>query len=176
MPPPIVESARSSEPSPEPNPTLMEGCIRAEGLSVPVSLEPAGLGSREVQALPPVNGVSPDPLDFNPDVFAWDNLSGELGPDEYKALFTAHTYSSRDTALGNQLQAELHTGDTIRATNAAGEVFCYEVAERIEVPVDEYLDAVSARSGTGLMVITVCSGLEGKEWTTRTVWFARLLN
>lgn len=170
------ETARSTEPSPEPTPALMEGCMRAEGLSAPVYLEPGGLGRREVQALPPVNGVSPDPLDFNPDVFAWDNLSGELGPDEYKALFTAHTYSSRDTALGNQLQAQLHAGDIIRATNATGEVFCYEVAERIEVSVDEYLDAISARSGEGLVVITVCSGLRGKEWTTRTIWFARLMS
>ena len=150
--------------------------MRAEGLSAPVYLEPAGLGRREVQALPPVDGVSPDPLDFNPDVFAWDNLSGEMGPDEYKALFTAHTYSSRDSALGNQLQAHLRPGDIIRATNANDETFCYEVEERLEVSVGDYLEAISARSGEGLMVITVCSGLEGKEWTTRTIWFARLLS
>ena len=150
--------------------------MRAEGLSAPVYLEPAGLGRREVQALPPVGGVSPDPLDFNPNVFAWDNLSGEMGPDEYKALFTAHTYSSRDSALGNQLQAHLHPGDIIRATNANDETFCYEVEERLEVSVGDYLEAISARSGEGLMVITVCSGLEGKEWTTRTIWFARLLS
>ena len=66
--------------------------------------------------------------------------------------------------------------DFIRATNANDETFCYEVEERLEVSVGDYLEAISARSGEGLMVITVCSGLEGKEWTTRTVWFARLLS
>ena len=169
---PIVEPT----PTPEPTPSLMEGCTRAEGLSAPVYLEPEGLGRRDVQSLPPVNGVSPDPLDYNPEVFAWDNLSGELGPDDYKALFTAHTYSSRDTALGNQLQDHLGVGGIVRATNDAGETFCYEVVERLELPVGGDIEAIAARSGKGLLVITVCSGLVGKEWTTRTVWFARLLS
>ena len=169
---PIVEPT----PTPEPTPSLMEGCTRAEGLSAPVYLEPEGLGRRDVQSLPPVNGVSPDPLDYNPEVFAWDNLSGELGPDDYKALFTAHTYSSRDTALGNQLQDHLDVGGIVRATNDAGETFCYEVVERLELPVGGDIEAIAARSGKGLLVITVCSGLVGKEWTTRTVWFARLLS
>lgn len=169
---PIVEQTPTSEPTP----SLMEGCVRAEGLSAPVYLEPEGLGRMRVQSLPPVNGVSPDPLDYNPEVFAWDNLSGELGPDDYKALFTAHTYSSRDTALGNQLQRHLGVGGIIRATNDAGETFCYDVVERLELPVGGDIEAIAARSGKGMLVITVCSGLVGKEWTTRTVWFAQLLS
>jgi len=63
--------------------------------------------------------------------------------DEYKALFTAHTYSSRDSALGNQLQAQLHPGDIIRATNANDETFCYEVEERLEVSVGGLLGSPS---------------------------------
>lgn len=176
MPTPTVTQPEDVSSAPAPAPSLMAGCMRTDGLSAPVYLEPEGLGRRGVQALPPVNGVSPDPLNFNPDVFAWDNMSGELGLDEYKALFTAHTYSHRDTALGNQLQAHLHPGHTIRATSATGQVICYEVIERLEVSELEYRGAIGTRSGEGLLVIIVCSGLEGKEWTTRTIWFAQMLS
>ena len=168
-------SALASAPVAASTPTLPAGCDVAKGLTQPVSLEIGTLGARQVVALPPEDGVSPVPPDFDPDIFAWDNQSGELGVDAYKALFTAHTYQARDTALGNQLQQQLSEGDVIRAVNSAESTLCYKVKSRLEVAVEHYGKAVDSYSGAGLLVITVCSGLKDGEWTMRTVWVAQLL-
>ena len=168
-------SALASAPVSTSTPTLPAGCDVAKGLTQPVSLEIGTLGARHVVALPPEDGVSPVPPDFNPDIFAWNNRSGELGADEYKALFTAHTYQARDTALGNQLQQQLTEGGVIRAVDSAGSTLCYEVTNRLEVAEEQHRKTVASYSGQGLLVITVCSGLEDGEWTMRTIWVAQLL-
>lgn len=169
--------APPQSPPPSPSPLVMPiGCEVPVGLSRPDELQAGDLGPRSVARLPrQPDGSSPVPPDFAKDIYAWDNQGGEIGDDEYKAYFTAHTYSSDDSALGNQLQDHLGVGGLIRVTDTDGRVICYEVAERVEVLEADYIEAVTDRPSQGVMVISVCSGLEGKVWTKRTIWFAKLV-
>ena len=178
LPPLPSAPSATSTPSSPPTPVsqLPQGCEVPEGLSQPEQLQAGDVDPRKVVRLPrDSSGASPVPPDFAKDIYAWDNQGGELGEDEYKAYFTAHTYSSDQGALGNVLQKSLHSGDLIRVTNTEGRVICYEVSERIEVLESEYVKLISSRPSKGVLTIMVCSGLEGKVWTKRTVWFANLV-
>ena len=178
LPPLPSAPSATSTPSSPPTPVsqLPQGCEVPEGLSQPEQLQAGDIEPRRVVRLPrDSSGVSPVPPDFAKDIYAWDNQGGELGEDEYRAYFTAHTYSSDQGALGNVLQKSLHGGDLIRVTNTEGGVICYEVSERIEVLESEYVNLISSRPSDGVLTIMVCSGLEGKVWTKRTVWFANLV-
>lgn len=162
-------------PSPSPVPTLPDGCEAPSGLSQPDTLQAGELGTRKVVRLSRgSDGSSPVPPNFAQDIYAWDNEGGEIGDDEYKAYFTAHTYSSDESALGNQLQANVVVGDLIRVTDTEGSIICYEVTERVEVLESEYIQTVTDHPSQGVIVISVCSGLEGRVWTKRTIWFAQL--
>lgn len=176
---PITSSETSLTPTPTlastPDPVLPAGCDAPTNLLQPEMLQAGSIGPHGVVRLPRVNDASPDPPNFAKDIYAWDNEGGEVGNDQYKAYFTAHTYSSDDTALGNQLIAQVNEGDSVRVTSTEGEVICYEVFERVEVLESEYIDTITGRPSQGVLVISVCSGLEGRDWTKRTIWFAQLV-
>lgn len=135
-----------------------------------------GVGARSVQSLPRDRDesgsvYSPDPTGFNPDVFAWDNESAQVGADG-NVLLTAHTYRSDMSALGNRLLEELGEGDLVRVM-AEDVTVCYRVTERAVMHVQDYpVDRVYVGDNTPQVVITVCSGFDGQVWTQRTVWFA----
>lgn len=178
LPTPLATSLEPSvvpAPSPTPTPVLPAGCDAPNGLSQPDALQVGSLDTRAVVRLPRVDDLSPEPPNFAKDIYAWDNQGGEIGDDAYKAYFTAHTYSSDSSALGNQLIDHAHEGDLARVTNIEGSIICYQVTERVEVLESEYLEMVRSRPSQGVLVITVCSGLEGRNWTKRTVWFAQLV-
>lgn len=162
-------------PTPTVEPALPDGCDAPDELSQPQEMRAGSTGARSVVRLPRENGASPVPPNFARDIYAWDNQGGEIGYDQYKAYFTAHTYSSDETALGNILQAQVFEGDTVHVVDTKGKTICYQINERIEVQESEYIEAVTSRPSEGVLVISVCSGLEGREWTKRTIWFAQLV-
>src|SRR5690606_27962866 len=64
---------------------------------VPMWVNVPGLGSHAVQALPRMsvgdNGFTlPDPLDANPEVYAWDRDGAMPGSSQGAANLVAHTY------------------------------------------------------------------------------------
>lgn len=154
-------------------------CTTAQGSFVPSQVR-MDEGRFDIQALDQVETVvdgrtiltSPDPLDANPRVFAWDRQSARPGSARGNVLLTAHTYPD-GSALGNQLYADLQPGDTLQLAGPTG-VACYQVRERQEVPIADYpLERVYDWDGSPQAIITVCSGLRlgPGDWTKRTLWF-----
>ena len=174
IPTPSQIPSQVSEESP-PDPRFI-GCEAPQELSIPESLQAGDIEPRQTLRLPRVDGASPVPPNFAKDIYAWDNQGGEIGLDEYKSYFTAHTYSSDSSALGNLLIARLHQGDIVRVVDIEGRVICYEVDMRTEVLESEYINTVNGQPSNGVMVISVCSELKGKVWTKRTVWFAKVVD
>ena len=105
---------------------------------------------------------------------AWDSPGSKPGSEQGNALLNAHTWPD-GSALGNDLLKRLHEGDIIVVHGDHHRQACYQVTQRLEVPVAKYPEQrvydTSARPG---LVITVCSGLRlgPGDWANRTLWFA----
>ena len=105
--------------------------------------------------------------------FAWD-LGGVLpGSPEGHVLLNTHTWPD-GSAMGNRLLDRLQVGNELRVEGEDGEVACYRVGERVEVPVEEGYPGWSAEDGPPQVVIVVCSGERRGpgDWSHRTLWFA----
>lgn len=178
--------------TPLPSPALPEGCVVPTGPSKPVHLMPDGVDlALAANGRPPDSNVLamslvtspdgslswPDPPGYDPGRFAWadSDYSGHLMDSSgLGALFVAHTYSSKDTPLGNQMLSVLHVGSLIRVVNDAGQTLCYEVTDRLTVSYEDD-QALSDLIDQGGLIITVCSDYDGRVWTTRALWVARPL-
>ena len=176
---PVIETAPAL---PEPSGTTQPpSCTTATKPFVPQTVRVTGK-RYPVQALDPIKKadadggeyfVSPDPLNDNPGVFAWDRTSAKSGARQGKASLTAHTYSA-GSALGNQLLASLKAGDRLVLIGSDVRT-CYRVSERVELPVGDYPSGrVYDMAGKHQTVITVCSGYNPATgvWDKRTIWFA----
>lgn len=174
--PPSVqpETQASSQPSvapPAPRATIRYRAFLPEAVVV-------GDAQHSVQRLPRIEvegGVS-SPVPVGDDSYAWDEESAKPGSSRGVAIFTAHTYSPPEQALGNQLLAKLRVGDTLSVEGERVSA-TYRVYKRVSGPLADYpVDEVLDMRGKPSLAITVCSGtpVGPGHWTERTVWFAVL--
>jgi hypothetical protein len=167
------------QPNPQnpPGPRPGQGCTTAGHPFVPTSVTLPGIADWiDVIALRrDANGnLGVPPLtDAGKTEMAFDLDSG-IRPGDRKgnALFNAHTWPD-GSALGNRLLADLGKGDQIVVRGKPGFI-CYEVTDRVEVPVTDKGDRFYATNGRPQIAIAVCSGrrLGPGRWTKRTLWFA----
>jgi hypothetical protein len=172
----VVEGAPEPEPQAvAPVATLVPepGCSNVQGTFAPTGIRITGL-DLPVLALPRdsrnVPGVPPLSAKFD---VAWDEPGVWPGEPRGNVLLNTHTWPD-GSALGNRFLADLHEGDRFILTRGASRL-CYQVTDRIEVPVDHApLARVYDTTGRPQAVIIVCSGtrLGPEQWTKRTLWFA----
>lgn len=172
-PSPVEPSSQAGVPSVTSTPTMPVGCDVPTGLTRPVEMEAGEVSVRDVVHVQRTNDEWVSPPNSDGERFAWDQGAGEIGEDEYKAYFGAHTYAKNDDALGNQLQELLHEGDVIRITDTEGNVICYRVTERAEV--DSSIEKARTWPSHGVLALEVCSDLEDGVWTRKVVWRADLI-
>lgn len=108
-------------------------------------------------------------------VMAFDLDSGiRPGDRQGNALLNAHTWPD-GSAIGNDLLADLHKGDSIVAAGEQGQI-CYEITDRVQVRTDsrKAKKRYFAKTGPPQLAIVVCSGkrLGPGKWTHRTIWYA----
>lgn len=174
--PPSVYADTQASPEPSVKPTAPRQPIRNKAF-LPQAVV-VGDTSHRVHRLPRVEvegGVS-SPVPPGKDTYAWDEESAKPGSSRGVAIFTAHTYSPPEQALGNQLLARLKVGGTL-AVKGRGVTAVYRVTKQFSGPVGKYPDTeVDDMDGPPRLAITVCSGtpVGPGDWTERTVWFASL--
>lgn len=165
----------SAVPSPSPSPT--PGCSTAIGAFVPTSVTIPAVAqqvpvialyrdARGIPGVPPISSAGKSEL-------AFDLGSGiRPGDPSGNALLNAHTFPD-GSALGNRLLAKLEPGDPIFVDGPLGKI-CYQVTDRVEVPVTDKGIRYYATSGQPQIAIIVCSGkrVGPGRWTKRTMWYA----
>lgn len=123
--------------------------------------------SRGVPGVPPVSTTGKNQ-------FAFDAPGIMPGEPAGNVLMNAHTWPD-GTAMGNRLLQSWQEGDQLVLRGPGKQFLCYEVTERLEVPVhDAPLERVYATSGPPQLVMIVCSGtrLGPGNWSHRMLWFA----
>lgn len=142
---------------------------------VPVAMRVPDVGVREVVGLPrQANGATgvPPLTSQGKQLVAWDLDGVRPGSSAGNVLLNAHTWPD-GSALGNQLLEALDEGEVLALRGARGQLLCYRITERVEVPFDTPSDRYYDASGPAQVAIAVCSGarLGPGEWTHRTLWF-----
>lgn len=145
----------------------------------PATIEVAG-DRHDVLRLPRdrrgVPGVPPLTPDGKWD-FGWDGPPSPLaGATRGHVIVNAHTYPD-GSALGNLFLDEIEDGDVLIA-RGEGQVQCYEVERRFEVPADSRDSGYENEDGPPRLAVLACSGARNGPggWTHRTIWFAKAID
>ncbi len=185
--PSLLQTAPSATPvvptptqPPRPTPTAtasapIADCSAGSGLFVPTSVMVVGQ-TVAVVAVPREGGTpgTPPLTSVGKRQMAWDEPGVRPGVEQGNVLLNAHTWPD-GSALGNDLLKQLHEGDRIVLRGDSGRQICYQVNQRLQVPVADYpQQRVYNPDGPSGLVITVCSGLRlgPGDWADRTLWFA----
>jgi len=166
---------RSPTPTPEPDPCL-GGADRPfvpETISVTGEEYSVLALQRDAQNVPGV----PPLTQTGKWKFGWDVAPSPLpGSEQGHVLVNAHTYPD-GSALGNLLFDRLSNG-TILQVRGEGQVQCYRVERRFEVPADSRDSGYENDDGPRRLAILACSGDRSPsgDWSHRTIWFAQAVN
>ncbi|MDE0775291.1 class F sortase [Nocardioides sp.] len=109
--------------------------------------------------------------------FAWDAKDAIKAGARHGVVKTnAHTYPD-GSAIGNDLINGLYVGGRIVARGAKGQVRCYEVVDRVQIPAEKRFKRYYRTDGPGRLAIAVCSGVRrgAGDWSHRTIWFAKVI-
>ncbi|MTB87314.1 class F sortase [Aeromicrobium senzhongii] len=172
---PTFPSRPPTTPTPEPDPCL-GGADRAfvpETISVEGKEYSVLALQRDAQNVP---GVPPLTQSGKWE-FGWDVAPSPLpGSKQGHVLVNAHTYPD-GSALGNLLFDQLSNG-TILQVRGEGQVQCYSVERRFEVPADSRDSGYENDDGPRRLAILACSGDRSPsgDWSHRTIWFAKAVN
>ncbi|MCD9153049.1 class F sortase [Aeromicrobium duanguangcaii] len=174
-PQPTLPTFPSRSPTPEPDP-CRGGADRA---FVPETISIRGKDysvlalQRDAQNVPGVPPLTPS----GKWEFGWDVAPSPLpGSRQGHVLVNAHTYPD-GSALGNRLFTQLPQG-TILEVRGEGQVQCYRVERRFEVPADSRDSGYENDDGPRRLAILACSGDRSPsgDWSHRTIWFAKAVN
>ncbi|WP_426245663.1 class F sortase [Nocardioides sp. LHG3406-4] len=170
-PTPTVPPPTERKPRAEPR------CRATSGGFTPTSMSVRGVTpGAPVLAIPRdgngVVGVPPLTAEGKAEL-AWDAPGVAPGSPAGHVLFNAHTWPD-GSALGNRLLGSLQAGGRILVRGADGELACYDVSRRTEVPAETLMPEIYSPEGPPQLVIIVCSGTRRGpgDWSHRTLWFA----
>lgn len=177
-PAPTPSATPTPTPTPTPEPDPCAGQARAG--FVPTRLNVPGVVRKAAVIGVPrdaegVVGVLPHADNEN---FAWDLGGVEPGARQGHVLLNTHTWPGSNEggypAMGNRLLDRLQVGGRIVLSGEGGQMACYRVAKRVEVPTEQGYPGWSAKDGPPRVVIVVCSGERRGpgDWSHRTLWFA----
>lgn len=109
--------------------------------------------------------------------FAWDLQDAvRAGARHGVAKLNAHTYPD-GSAIGNDLINRLYIGDRMTARGPSGQVRCYQVIDRVQIPAEKRFKRYYRTTGPHRLAVAVCSGVRRGpgDWSHRTLWFAKLV-